>query len=386
VDLPHCWVGIRSGPISSRNMPRDEFFRPDQPYRDKGAPKDPEDQFMRWINLPGSGMANAPGIRPLRYLSRRPFTNLPAFLVLVTKKSSTGGSYNPWDDDVDPKTKTVTYWGDAKLHPDKLFTDFPGNRTLKKIWDAVNEGRRDELPPILHFVKYKSGWVTFTGLCELTELSQSHFEEKGQHVANYRCQLRILGPEEVPVSWLHSRRRASSAEAALRGAPASWTTWVQGSNPPPSVELVADPMEVPWAAEDIRSVGQGFSSDPRIRKAVELEAMRRAREHFQKRGFTAIEDVSRKRSFDLHGRDVEREVFIEVKGTQSPGARVLLTSNEVEFARRNKSKMALYVLHSIRVREVDGEVSVEGGVERVYWPWDVDTGTLAPISFSYGLP
>ncbi|MCY1075230.1 DUF3883 domain-containing protein [Archangium sp. miwbw1] len=367
-------------------MARDEFFRPGHRYRDKGAPKDPEDQFMRWINLPSSGMANAPGIRPLRYLSRRPFTDLPAFLILVTKKSSTGGSYNPWDDNFDPEHKTVTYWGDAKLHPEKHFTDFPGNRTLKKLWDAVNEGRRDELPPILHFMKYESGWVTFTGLCELTELSQSHFEEKGQRVANYRCQLRILGPDQVPVAWLHSRRSAGSPEEALRGAPASWTAWVQGANTSASVELEADSMEVPWAAEDIRSEGQGFSSDPRIRKAVELEAMRRAREHFQRAGFTRIEDVSRKESFDLHGKDVEREVFIEVKGTQSGGARVLLTSSEVEFARCNKSKMALYVLHSMQVREVEGEVIAEGGEARVYWPWDVDAGTLAPISFSYGLP
>ncbi|WPB74892.1 DUF3883 domain-containing protein [Archangium violaceum] len=368
-------------------MARDEFFEPEQRYRDKGAPKDPEDQFMRWINLPGSGMANAPGIRPLRYLSRRPFTDLPAFLILVTKKSSTGGSYNPWDDDFDPKQKTLTYWGDAKLHPEKHYTDFPGNRTLKKIWDAVKEGRRDELPPILHFMKYESGWVTFTGLCELTDLSHSHFEEKEQRVANYRCQFRILGSEQVPVSWLHARRQAGTPTEALRGAPASWTAWVQGFSSSSSELLDAEPAALPLAADvGIRSVAQGFSSDPRIRKAVELEAMRRARMYFQDKGFTNIEDVSRRESFDLRVWNLKRELFVEVKGTQSIGSRVLLTSNEVEFARRNKSKMALYVLHSMKVREVDGEILVEGGEERVKCPWDVDTGALAPISFSYELP
>src|SRR3712207_815259 len=102
--------------------PGQELFRPDQPYRDKGAPKDPDDQFMRWINLPGSGMANAPGIRPLRYLSKPPYTKLPSILVLVTKKSTTGGSYNPWDDRIDSKSGRIRYWGDAKLHPEKRVT------------------------------------------------------------------------------------------------------------------------------------------------------------------------------------------------------------------------------------------------------------------------
>lgn len=367
--------------------PGQELFRPDKPYRDKGAPKDPDDQFMRWINLPGSGMANAPGIRPLRYLSKPPYTKLPSILVLVTKKSTTGGSYNPWDDRIDPKSGRVTYWGDAKLHPEKRVTDFPGNRVLEQLWRAVKAGKRGELPPILHFVKYESGWVTFTGLCEMTELSLSHFEEKKQRVANYRCQLRILGSEPVPVSWLHSRRWARSPEDALRGAPKSWTTWVQGSNPA-SVELVADAAELPRVAETSRAGGQGFSSDSRIRMAIEDEAMKRAKAYFRDEGFTDIVDVSRHESFDLHVRDGEREFFVEVKGTQTAGSRILLTSKEVEFARCHKSRMALYVFHSMRVRLVNGTVIVEGGRPLVRCPWDVDAGSLdiASITYSCEIP
>ena len=102
--------------------------------------------------------------------------------------------------------------------------------------------------------------------------------------------------------------------------------------------------------------------------------------------FTRIDDVSNRRPFDLHARDGTREVFIEVKGTETVGSSVFLTPNEVEFARLNKSRMALFVLHSIQVREVDGAPKGEGGVHTVYWPWDVDGGTLAPIKYSYGLP
>lgn len=370
-------------------MARDEFFRPGHHYRDKGAPKDPDDQFMRWINLPRSGMANAPGIRPLRYLAKRPFTRLPAVLVLVTKKSTTGGSYNPWNDVIDLEQGTVLYWGDAKLHPEKRFTDFPGNRTLEKVWAAVNAGRREELPPILHFVKHKSGWVTFTGLCALTALWPDRFKEKGKFVVNYRCRLRILGSGPVSVSWLHSRRRAGTSEDALSGAPDAWSAWVQGSESSPSMMLDAESMKLPWAADVVsRSVGQGFSSDPRIRQAVELEAMKRAREYFEKKGFTEIEDVSRHKSFDLHVKDGKQEVFVEVKGTRTAGSRVFLTRSEVEFARRNKDKMALYVFHSMQVRKMNEQVVIEGGEAQVLCPWDVDAGTLdiASITYSYEVP
>ncbi len=238
-------------------MAKNEFFRPGQDYRDKGKPKDPEDQFMGWINVDGSGMANAPGIRALQYSVPKPFTELPAFLVLVTKKSVHGGSYNPWDDLVDPKQGTVIYWGDAKLHPEKRYTDFRGNRVLKDVWDAVETGRREDLPPILHFVKNRSGWVTFTGLCVLTELSPSRFEEKGQLVENYRCRLRILGSEPVPVAWLHARRRARTPQEALHKAPKLWTAWLQGIKPlPSSVSMDAEAMAVPQVADAARRASE----------------------------------------------------------------------------------------------------------------------------------
>ena len=39
-----------------------------QEYRDTGKPGNKEDRFMGWINLPGSGIKNAGGIRGLRSL------------------------------------------------------------------------------------------------------------------------------------------------------------------------------------------------------------------------------------------------------------------------------------------------------------------------------
>lgn len=365
-------------------MVRDELFEPGHRYRNTGKPNAPDDQFMRWINHAGSGMENGPGIRPLRYFSRQSFTELPAFLVLLTTHVAQGGSYKPWEDIVEPKQGMVLYWGDAKLKPGKHYTEFRGNRILESVWKAVKTGRRDESPPILHFVKDQMGWVRFTGLCALTALWPDRFDEDGQSVENYRCRLRILGSESVPVEWLHARREARTLQEAQRGAPEMWSAWLRGASPAPSVELDAEALELPVAADARRPSGQGFSADSKTRKAIELYAMDRAREYFQTQGFTSIEDVSSKRPFDLLARDGTREVCIEVKGTQSAGSSVLLTHGEVEFARRNKGRMVLYVLHSIEVLEGDGVP--QGGVHTVLWPWDVDGGALAPIKYSYGLP
>lgn len=365
-------------------MARDELFEPGRRYRNTGRPNAPDDQFMRWVNHAGSGMENGPGIRPLRYFSRQSFTDLPAFLILLTTHASEGGSYKPWEDIVDRKQGMVLYWGDAKLKPGKHYTEFRGNRILASVWNAVQAGRRDEVPPILHFVKEEMGWVRFTGLCALTAMWPDRFDEDGQLVENYRCRLRILGSAPVPVEWLHARREAQTLVETQRGAPDMWTAWLRGTRPAPSMELDAEALEIPTAADAPKPSGQGFSADSKTRKAVELHAMRHAREYFLSQGFTSIEDVSSKRPFDLLARDGTREIYIEVKGTQSAGDSVFLTHGEVEFARRNKDRMALYVLHSIQLGKGDG--APQGGVHTVLWPWDVDGGTLAPIKYSYGLP
>ncbi|WP_239015554.1 protein NO VEIN domain-containing protein [Archangium violaceum] len=188
----------------------------------------------------------------------------------------------------------------------------------------------------------------------------------------------------MPVNWLHARREAQTLQDTQREAPEMWASWLRGSNPSLSLPLNAEPLASPAAADTSRPSGQGFSSNTQMRKAVELYAMKRAREYFHEQGFSSIEDVSSRMPFDLHAKDETREVFIEVKGTQSAGSSVFLTRNEVEFARNNKSRMVLFVLHSIQMSEDQGEPL--GGVQTVFWPWDVDGGTLAPIQYVYGLP
>ena len=76
-------------------------------------------------------------------------------------------------------------------------------------------------------------------------------------------------------------------------------------------------------------------------------------------------------------------LFVEVKGTQTTGAEIILTPNEVTFATRHADQMALFVVHDVIVSRKDGKPIASGGDDRVINPWLLDTTRLTPLGFSY---
>ncbi|MFC1578969.1 restriction endonuclease [Pseudomonadota bacterium] len=200
-----------------------------QIYRDKGSTTDTDDQFLRWINLPGSGMQNSPGIRPLRFTSQLSSQGLPAYLVLVTHEA-TGGQLNPWDDVIDLSSAQILYWGDAKFHESRRIDDFNGNRKLRAIFDYLTSGRLEMAPPILHFSKPEKGRVKFNGLCCMDKLEISWFDDHGNPVQNYHAILTILDCAEVEIDWLHQRVTCSDPAELDRHekCPKAWTNYKRG--------------------------------------------------------------------------------------------------------------------------------------------------------------
>ena len=195
-------------------------------FRDKGSPTDPDDEFLRWINIPGSGIRNMGGIRPLKFTQ----LNLPvhAYIILVTADQSRGSAANPWEDLVELRTGRIVYWGDAKFGT-KTVDDFIGNRALRSAWDQVLDNRRDLVPPILHFTKPEAGLMRFNGLCVLDHLELTWFEDDhGSPVRNYRAHLSILDEEYVDVEWLHQRATAKSNEDLRVGGPPTWKRYQAG--------------------------------------------------------------------------------------------------------------------------------------------------------------
>lgn len=137
------------------------------------------------------------------------------------------------------------------------------------------------------------------------------------------------------------------------------------------------------ALEESHARSQGFLLDSKLRKALEDYAMEAAKKYFRSKGYD-VEDRSKGNPYDLRCTNPKERLHVEVKGTQTDGKNIILTSGEVEFARRIKEQMALFVLHSIKVSP-DGKV-LSNGEKNVILPWDVDQGCLKSISYMYELP
>jgi hypothetical protein len=106
---------------------------------------------------------------------------------------------------------------------------------------------------------------------------------------------------------------------------------------------------------------------PAIARAVERHAMKVAEEYLRRSGWTTIEDVSRRCSFDFYcqagGRNPLR---VEVKGTTGAGNSIPLTANEVRIAR--KRRLALVIVHNIRI-DRQGKVAASGGIVEMIDRW-----------------
>lgn len=79
-------------------------------------------------------------------------------------------------------------------------------------------------------------------------------------------------------------------------------------------------------------------------------------------------------------------LHVEVKGTTSPGERVLLTRNEVRHAKETDAAVALFLLAGITVSKHGENPVSSGGSQIVLDPWHIDDGTLEPLAFDYRLP
>ena len=149
-----------------------------------------------------------------------------------------------------------------------------------------------------------------------------------------------------------------------------------------------------WEAVDIvesvaRPARRGTAQGPGLtgseRRAVELRAMEVACERLEADGWS-IENVSAKRSYDLHCRNGGQELRVEVKGTIGAGASVLLTRNEVRHATEHAASVALFVVSSIELDRGVTPPLATGGTVRVLDRWRLGAGVLEPVGYEWVLP
>ena len=200
----------------------EKFYTVGKKYRDKGSPNKEGDQFLRWINLPGSGMKNMGGVRWLKSKSKHRKNS--DGIVLISSHLKTD-SHNPWDDVVDHHLGLIRYWGDAKFDENKRIDDWIGNKNLR---NAIDESNRQLHPFILHFTKHEKGWMTFNGLCVMKSLDLAWFQDKGRPVQNYRATLSILDCNHISTDWLTNWRTKDTIEERLEKAPQAWIDYIDG--------------------------------------------------------------------------------------------------------------------------------------------------------------
>jgi Domain of unknown function (DUF3883) len=129
--------------------------------------------------------------------------------------------------------------------------------------------------------------------------------------------------------------------------------------------------------------GQGRQLDAKARKAIETRAMESAKAYYKGKRYK-VADVSLHQPYDLECRIRRRVLRVEVKGTTTKGATVLLTRNEVKSARAHPTE--LYVLHSIKLKREDEPVAT-GGIRRILAAnWAPLDEQLTPTAFEFALP
>ena len=205
-----------------------ESWRVGHQYRDRAGVKFVDDELLRWLKTSAGTIANSGGIRFKDRVASGPKDSetgriVPAYFVLVTRDMS-AQHHNPWDDMIDEVNGNIYYWGDAKFSfREKFFNQFAGNARIEATNNLRLAGRLDELPPILHFSKQRSGYLTFNGLCALADVRHAWFEDNNQPVKNLRILLSILDTETVQAEWLRQRVVCDDVrEADRRFAPDVW--------------------------------------------------------------------------------------------------------------------------------------------------------------------
>lgn len=129
--------------------------------------------------------------------------------------------------------------------------------------------------------------------------------------------------------------------------------------------------------------GQGFGLRPAERRAVELQAMIRAKLHLEAQGWR-VRDVSLTHSYDFECARASEKLIVEVKGTTTLGEQIIVTRNEVAAQRAHHPNNALILVHSIKLARTT-EPTATGGDVHMVSPWQIEDARLQPLAFQYSV-
>ena len=128
--------------------------------------------------------------------------------------------------------------------------------------------------------------------------------------------------------------------------------------------------------------GQGYLGSAEDRRAVELHAMRKAKEWLKAERFTKIKDCSGRESFDFLAFRGRKTWKVEVKGTTAlRGDNILMTSSEVDLHRAERGATVLVIVSSVRLDRSGAGPAASGGTVWAEIGWDIEKWTQTPTAF-----
>ena len=112
--------------------------------------------------------------------------------------------------------------------------------------------------------------------------------------------------------------------------------------------------------------------------------MKKYSDKMEKEGWV-INDVSAKKDkgFDLFLTKPGKKINAEIKGTTGSDEKVILTKNEVKFAKKNFPYSALIIVSGIHLdRSKDPPKASLGKIKEIY-NWNLKDSDLEPINYYY---
>ncbi len=128
----------------------------------------------------------------------------------------------------------------------------------------------------------------------------------------------------------------------------------------------------------------GFQSDPKIRRAIEKYAMKKAQKELETQGYEGFEDTSSYECYDYRCQKQGQRHYVEVKGLQNNPASVNVTYAEVEHAKEWPNNSILVLVHSIRLVRTN-PIKLGNGRVVVRKKWQPQERDLKPISYFWTL-
>ena len=107
------------------------------------------------------------------------------------------------------------------------------------------------------------------------------------------------------------------------------------------------------------------------------------RKHFEDKLGYKTEDVGKYESYDVRATKGDQVVKVEVKGTTTDGAGVVLTRNEVNLHRAEHPNNALAIVRNVALDRSGEQPVATGGELVLVMPWEINEGGLIPIAYDY---